>query len=809
MRKLAAFTVSFALGICLAQYLLPEGLLLPVAAVFFAAACLALLLPGLWRKRVLLVGTGLALALGWNWLYSYAVRAPLAALSGSEGTASMTLLEYAVPTDYGAKVTVKLEGVPLGKVVCYGGADLLDLEPGQTVAAQVKFQDSARLREDTITNFTAQGVFLLAYQRGDEAVYGEGSAGSPRWWPAHAARAMQNRVTALFDGDEAAFLSAILTGDTSGLSEEARSDLSEAGLSHILAVSGLHCGFLMTLILLLTGRHRHRLAAALALPVLMFYTLLTGASPSVVRACIMVVFVLAAPLFQRDSDPPTTLSAALFLILLANPFAAASISLQLSFGAMAGLLWLTPKLQDLLLGERPSGKVCRLLVSSLSATVGAMAFTVPLCAVYFGSLVLISPVSNLLCLTASSLVFTLGLGAVLASFLWVPLGTVIGFVPALLTRYILWISGVLASVPHHALYFTNPYLKYWLVFLYVLFAAAFFLRPKARRKYAVAGVLAAVSLAVTVRLGAPHYTRGGLDAYVLDVGQGESVLLTSGGKFALVDCGSRNSWYDAGGIAADHLATMGCGTLDYLILTHYDYDHISGVAELLARARVDTLLLPDVSDDAGARFRVELAARNHGVDIQYVEAETVYILWESSLTIYPAGGRGGRQRTGAGRPVHLWRLRPADYRGPKHGGGAAADRRPRSARHRGPGSRPPRLQILYLEGVAGGPDAGDGHHQRGGQQLRPPHGGRPPPPGAGRRGDLPDGQAGYRPSICELRRHHGIREKDIQGQRGLSETEKRPGRGNGGERLHLLRGGDVSPGVLSQRAAEEAGPRRV
>ena len=50
MRKLAAFTVSFALGICLAQYLLPERLLLPVAAVFFAAACLALLLPGLWRK---------------------------------------------------------------------------------------------------------------------------------------------------------------------------------------------------------------------------------------------------------------------------------------------------------------------------------------------------------------------------------------------------------------------------------------------------------------------------------------------------------------------------------------------------------------------------------------------------------------------------------------------------------------------------------------------------------------------------------------------------------------------------------------
>ena len=98
MRRLAAFAASFAAGIYLAQYLLPQNCLLPLAAGCFAAACLALLLPGLWRKRVLLIGTGLALALGWNWLYGYAVRDPLVSLSGIERTASMTLLEYAVPT---------------------------------------------------------------------------------------------------------------------------------------------------------------------------------------------------------------------------------------------------------------------------------------------------------------------------------------------------------------------------------------------------------------------------------------------------------------------------------------------------------------------------------------------------------------------------------------------------------------------------------------------------------------------------------------------------------------------------------------
>ena len=84
----------------------------------------------------------------------------------------------------------------------------------------MKFQDSARLREDTITNFTSKGVFLLAYQRGDAAVYSGGSAGSPGGGPALAARAMQQRIGELFSGDAGGFLNAILTGDKTGLSEE-------------------------------------------------------------------------------------------------------------------------------------------------------------------------------------------------------------------------------------------------------------------------------------------------------------------------------------------------------------------------------------------------------------------------------------------------------------------------------------------------------------------------------------------------------------------------------------------------------------
>ena len=95
MRRLATYAGAFALGTYLAQYLLPQGWLLPAAGGCLVLACLALLLPEKWHKRLLLAGTGLAFALGWNWLYADAVRSPMLALSGTEGPAVMTLTEFA------------------------------------------------------------------------------------------------------------------------------------------------------------------------------------------------------------------------------------------------------------------------------------------------------------------------------------------------------------------------------------------------------------------------------------------------------------------------------------------------------------------------------------------------------------------------------------------------------------------------------------------------------------------------------------------------------------------------------------------
>ncbi len=647
MRVLAIAAFSFSAGIFLAQYLLPYTWQLPLCLCCILVGSAAFLVKGTIRQRVLLIAGGAAVAMLYNWGYVSVVQMPAEKLADTGFTQlPMTLMDYAVPTDYGAKATVRpeIDGLHGVKVVYYGDTALLEMSPGSVVTDDVTLSSAARIRDDDITTFTSKGVFLLAYSKGDP-IYDSNGADALRWLPQRAARMLQTRIYELFSGDTAGFLAAILTGDKSGISEEATVTLSEASLYHILAVSGMHCAYLLGMVTLFVGSHRRRLQALIAIPVLLFYMFLAGCSPSVVRACIMILFVLTAPLFRRENDMATSMSAALALILFRNPFAAASISLQLSFAAIGGIIWAAPAIQKLF--PQPKGRrVGKFLLYSLTVSLGVTVCTAPLSAYYFNSLSLIAPLSNLLCLWAAGIVFTCGLLAVLLSLIWMPLGVILGLAVRILIWYLLRMAGLLASVPYHAVYFSNPYLKYWLLFAYGLFLLCWLLRPKAVRQYAVAGILCVVSLAVTVWLGSIRYTYGELNITMLDVGQGASIIVSSKDSFGLIDCGSRNSWYSAGQIAADALTSMGCRQLDYLMLTHYDSDHISGVRELLTRFHVKQILLPDSVDDSGLRQVVESLAELHRVPITYVTSKVEYPLGEATVTVYPPVGKEGDNQLG-------------------------------------------------------------------------------------------------------------------------------------------------------------------
>ena len=418
----------------------------------------------------------------------------------------------------------------------------------------------------------------------------------------------------------------------------------------VLKNPGQYCAVLGFGLLGLLLGSRRRLSAGVSMAVLAFYMLVVGLSPSVVRACIMQAFVLAAPLFKRDSDGLTSLGAALLVILLANPFAAGSISLQLSFAATLGLVWLSPKLyRNLSRFYTGTSRAVRwavnFLCANVSASVSALVFTIPLTAIYFNILTLTAPISNLLAVPAAGWNFMAGFVTVLAGFVWLPAARVLGLVCFGLVRYVLWVAGVLASAPGHAVYFSNGFLKYWLLYVYAMFGGCLLTRDR-RRKYAVAGVLAAVTLALAVGLNTGLHQYGDLSVMALDVGQGESVALYTREKAVLVDCGSSNSYISAGARAADQLESIGIHRLSAVAVTHYHADHTNGLEELLARMPVERLLLPEIQDEYGVRDRLLALARELDIPVTMVTDTYQFPMGQAMLTVYPPVGAGDLNEQG-------------------------------------------------------------------------------------------------------------------------------------------------------------------
>lgn len=646
MRVLATIGFSFSAGVFLAALLPWNGWQLYAAGgvLLLALAWLFAARKQKYFRRGLLILLPLAVSLAYFAGYDHLVRQPIEDRCGAASDFTATVCDWPQATERGAKITVELEGYHRARAVLYGEAELLAARPGDTVTGTAQWQSAAHFDSDDVTHFNARGVYALLYGREDVRL-SAGDGDALRWLPQRAGKAFREKVAAIWDDPRVSgFLTAELTGDKSAMDDGDYLAMQETGLAHLFAVSGLHCAFLVTLLALLISR-RQRLLCAVTIPLLLFYMVMVGMSPSVVRACIMQIFLLIAPLFRRGSDPLTSLAAALLVILLCNPFAAASVSLQLSFSATLGMVLLSPRLYKLLTGWY-KGK-CRLLrtalcfvAANLSATLSAVVFTAPLTAWYFRIFVLVAPLSSLLAVPAAGWNFMAAFVTALLGLVWLPLASLLGWISWVLVRYILWIANGMMSWRYHAVYFTNPYLIYWLLFLYAAFIGCA-ATPDGKRKYLLASALSVLTLTAAIWVNRQDYQYGVLTALTLDVGQGESVILTSGGETALVDCGSSNSYKDPGGLAADTLHSMGVRELSAVVVTHYHADHTNGLYEVLRRIPVQTVYLPDIEDEYGVRERLVSLAEEKGAQVTYVTKETADTLGDTVLTIYPPVQSGG------------------------------------------------------------------------------------------------------------------------------------------------------------------------
>ena len=656
MRKLCTFALAFSAAVFFAVYLLPESALPPAGFLCALAGAASLpLLRGNLRLRAALIAFGLSAGLLWTASYSIRFLTPADRLDGQTLAVSATVADYPRTASYGVSVLVRLEtDGPELKTILYADERYAGLLPGDRIAGTVSLRRADTLYGRENTYYASRGVYLTGSLRGDLTVTSP-SRRPLRTWPAAVSRALKERIAAVFPSDTAPFAAALVTGDKDGLPGSLYTAFQRAGLAHVVAVSGLHVSFLSGLIASLL-RNRRRLSALVSICLLFFFAAVVGNTPSVLRAVFLQCFLLIAPLAGREDDKATSLSFALMLLLLWNPFAAAGVSLQLSFAAVAGIYLVAAPLRTRFLSRlsrTPNTLAGRLrhraavfLLSTLATTLGALVFTTPLTAYYFGSISLVSPLTNLLTLWAVSFAFIGVLAAALLALVLPALAWPLAWAVSLLLRYAVWVSGALASLPFAAVAADHLYLRLWLLAVYVILLL-WLCRPirmgGGRPIFPVC--CCTVLLCAALFFNAAELTAGALTISVLDVGQGQSVLFRSGDALALVDCGG-NGMRNAGDIAADAVQRLGRSQLDLLILTHCHTDHAGGVPQLLERLDVRTLILPDVDPEDTLRQEIVALAETRGTEVLYLTDDCTLPFGTAALQLYAPLGDGGTNEEG-------------------------------------------------------------------------------------------------------------------------------------------------------------------
>jgi competence protein ComEC len=410
---------------------------------------------------------------------------------------------------------------------------------------------------------------------------------------------------------EAGTLTAMLLGEKYLLEEEVKQLYQENGISHILAISGLHVSLIgMSIFWLLRKCKLTRLVATIITILFIYsYGIMTNFSVSTNRAVVMMVVLLLAALVGKTYDMLSAMALSALIILLQNPLQLMSAGFLLSFLAVLGIAVLLPVLKQLFPSK--NGIKDSLLISG-----SAMVTTTPIVLFYFYQYPLYSILTNLVILPFITVLTLTSLLAGMIGILSERVGVfAIGGANYILKLYDLVCEGI-RRLPYHVINVGSPgliiiILSYGFVLLFV------WVGRKYQKKYLV--LLLVIAQLILLLPSSDH----GLRITLLDVGQGDAIYMESEeGTSFLIDGGSANVGKVGTYRIVPFLKFQGVSKLDYAIITHTDQDHINGLSEMIEQELfpIGCLVLPDLLNRDEAYSKLESLAKEKGISLQYIKA---------------------------------------------------------------------------------------------------------------------------------------------------------------------------------------------
>lgn len=443
-------------------------------------------------------------------------------------------------------------------------------------------------------------------------------------------RRFRDRLSAVYtefmDENQKGPALAMVLGDKSSLLTEQKKLYQIGGISHVLAVSGLH----MTLIgagfykILRKAGFGYGISAISSFPCILAYAIMTGSSSSCLRASIMLILYLIGEWQGLSYDLISSLCMAGIFLLLEMPGRLFDSSFLLSFGAMGGIGFFYPAVKDCFWGgkkskmsqrESLSGKIRQKTGGGIMGSLCITVFTLPLALGFFYGFSPAGILLNLLVIPVMSLlVFLLVLGGMLSLYpLTVGAGEVCLLIGGEIIDFYEFLCRITEKIPGG--YLTLGYRDVWfgIGYYFILCSGLIVMRKvSGKRKKKVVVTLTGLLMIMLV------FLTGRKDTFltVLDVGQGDGIIFHSGQEVCMIDGGSTSKKQVGTYVLEPALSYYGISYVDNWFVSHGDEDHLSGIRELLeAGYPIGRLILPVMSEKTEQIAQLELLARQNGTEV--------------------------------------------------------------------------------------------------------------------------------------------------------------------------------------------------
>lgn len=438
---------------------------------------------------------------------------------------------------------------------------------------------------------------------------------------------IDEKITSLHNQTTSALLRGLLLADQKSIDNEIKTEFINAGVVHVLSVSGLHVGYIVLIFVFAFSRFNVFTRYLLTVIGLLLYLIITGAGAPVFRSTIMALSILAAPATGREYNSLNALSLSALIILLITPNELFNPSFQLSFTAILSLIILYPPMVAAVKSMKLKSKAITWILIFCTTSVAAQIGTLPFTLTYFQRLSVTALFANLFVIPVSGAIVALGILTLIVGSISNVLGIVYASANELLTYLMYWVVKLLGDDKFSYLSF-RQFSSYDAIVFYFSLALLFYVFKKSINPIAkTCGVVLSV-LFMVLMMRFDNYElmpKNVLSIMAVDVGQGDALLIKfPNDKTALIDAGNVTPYFDNGNrIILPLLDKLGIKKIDFGIVSHVDADHYMGFHSLIKEGKINSIYKPllDRTSQKDVEFEKFLSQQN--IPIHYFSKEII------------------------------------------------------------------------------------------------------------------------------------------------------------------------------------------